>query len=273
MRIAEWIQLAFVSLVTTVAWVRPLARERRLKVAALAAGAITAILGARFTDRFLSLSSSFVVRDWLPAALLLVPYWQAGHFFRSPNQNLQNRLAALDRFLFETLIPDPAKKLLGSALALYLELAYLIAYPLIPLGLAVLYAAGLRHYADYYWTIVLLATYVCLAVTPFAQALPPRLLAGHLTSHIPPNRVGALNHWILRHASIQAITFPSAHVAASVGASLVLLESVPWAGLAFAWLALSIAVAAVAGGYHYAADVLLASLVAGLVFVGWHWLW
>src|SRR5712691_4523500 len=156
MRIAEWIQLTFVSLVTMAAWIRPLPREPRLKVAALAAGAITATLAARFTARFLSLSSSFILRDWLPAALLLVPYWQAGHFFRCPNQNLQNRLAALDRLLFETLIPHPAKKLLGRALALYLELAYLIAYPLIPLGLAVLYAAGLRHHADYYWTIVLL---------------------------------------------------------------------------------------------------------------------
>ena len=273
MRVAEWIQLAFVSIVAMAAWIHPLACGRRLKVSVLAAGTITALLAARFTVHFPPTLFSSVVRDWLPAALLLVPYWQIGHFFRSQNQNLQNRLNALDRLLFEILIRHPARKPLGTALALYLELAYLIAYPIIPLGLAVLYVAGLRHHADYYWAIVLLATYVCLAVTPFVQALPPRLLTGYLTSNIPPNRIGALNHWILRHASIQAITFPSAHVSASVAASLVLLELVPWTGLIFAWLALSIAVAAVAGGYHYAADVLLASLVAVLVFVSLHWLW
>ena len=273
MRVAEWIQLVFVSLVTVAAWIRSLAHERRRKVAALGAGTITAILAERLTVEFASTPSSFMVRDWLPAALLLVPYWQIGHFFRGPNQDLQSRLAALDRFLFKILIQHPERKPLGTALALYLELSYLIAYPLVPLGLAVLYAAGLRHDADYYWTVVLLATYVCLAVTPFVQALPPHMLADHLTFDIPPNRIGALNHSILRHASIQAITFPSAHVAASVAASLVLLELVPWAGLVFAWLAFSIAVAAVVGGYHHAADVLLAPVVAGLVFVSLRWFW
>ena len=47
---------------------------------------------------------------------------------------------------------------------------------------------------------------------------------------------------------------------------------VPWVGLAFTWLTVSIAVAAVAGGYHYAADILLALIVAVLVFVSLHWL-
>ncbi len=85
MRVAEWIQLTFVSLVTVAAWIRPvnLARERQLKVAALAAGAITTILAVRFTIPFFSTPSSSVVRDWLPAALLLVPYWQIGGSYGS----------------------------------------------------------------------------------------------------------------------------------------------------------------------------------------------
>jgi membrane-associated phospholipid phosphatase len=44
-------------------------------------------------------------------------------------------------------------------------------------------------------------------------------------------------------------------------------------GLIFLWMALSIAVATVVGGYHYAADVLFALLVAVLVFVGTLWFW
>src|SRR5947209_17674065 len=125
---------------------------------------------------------------------------------------------------------------------LYLELAYLIVYPLVPLGVAALYIAYKRHHADYYWVVVLLATYTCFAVTPFVPALPPRLLTGHVTFEIPPNRLRDLNRWILRGASIQAITFPSVHVASSAAASLVLLRLEPHVGLIFLWAALSIAV-------------------------------
>jgi len=75
-----------------------------------------------------------------------------------------------------------------------------------------------------------------------------------------------LNHWILRRASVQAITFPSAHVASALAAALVLLLLKPWVGVIFLGAALSIVVATVVGGYHYAADVLLAVMAAILVF-------
>src|SRR5262249_28162769 len=146
---------------------------------------------------------------------------------------------------------------LWPALDLYFELAYLMTYALIPAGLAVLYWAGRRHYADYYWAVVLMATYVCLAITPFVPALPPRVVTGY-AQRLRSSRVRSLNQRILSQASIQAITFPSAHVAAATAASLVLLELVPWVGLVFAWLGISISVAAIVGGYHYVADVLLA---------------
>jgi membrane-associated phospholipid phosphatase len=166
----------------------------------------------------------------------------------------------------------PAQASIGPLRAVYLALAYLMVYPLIPLGIATLYIAGMRHHSDYYWVVVLLATYTCFAVTPFVPALPPRVLTGYDRFEIPPNSVRALNRWVLRRASIQAITFPSAHVAASTAAALVLLRLEPRLGLIFIWGALSIAVATIVGGYHYAADVLLALLVAVLVFVGTFWL-
>ena len=75
-----------------------------------------------------------------------------------------------------------------------------------------------------------------------------------------------LNHWILRRASVKAITFPSAHVASALAAALVLLLLKPWVGVIFLGAALSIVVATVVGGYHYAADVLLAVMAAILVF-------
>jgi len=112
--------------------------------------------------------------------------------------------------------------------------------------------------------------YPCYATTPFVQALPPRVFSD-TTSAIPETRLRRLNLQILRHASIQAVTFPSAHVAAAVAASLVLLRLAPLEGLAFALVALSIAVGAVAGRYHYAADVLWGALLGLAVFVGTYW--
>jgi membrane-associated phospholipid phosphatase len=273
MRIAEWIQIAFFSILVLAAWRCPLARRRRLRVTAFATVAIAAILAARFMFYFVPPRFSSVARDWLPAALLLVPYWQIGEFFTGPNQSVQARLATFDLSFLRAVHIQPAKASIGPLLAVYLELAYLMVYPLIPMGLATLYIAGMRHNSDYYWVVVLLSTYACFAVTPFVPALPPRALTGYDRFEIPPNSVRALNRWVLRRASIQAITFPSAHVAASTAAALVLLRLESRVGLIFLWVALSIAVATVVGGYHYAADVLSALLVAILMFVGTFWLW
>jgi len=99
------------------------------------------------------------------------------------------------------------------------------------------------------------------------------MLTGYDMFEIPPNSLRALNRWVLRRASIQAITFPSAHVASSAAAGLVIFRLEPHVGLIFLWAALSIAVATVVGGYHYAADVLFALLVAVFVFVGTFWFW
>jgi membrane-associated phospholipid phosphatase len=148
----------------------------------------------------------------------------------------------------------------------YLELAYLLVYPLMPLGLATLYVTHSRQFVNYYWIVVLLATYVSIAITPFVPAMPPRELAGYERFRMPPSKLGALNRFILRRGSIQAITFPSVHVASAMAAGLVLVRVEPWAGLIFLVIGVSIAVATVVGGYHYAADALLAALVAMAIF-------
>lgn len=273
MRVAEWIQIAFFSILVMAVWSRPFAGRRRFRVTAFSTLAIALVLAARFTFYFVPPHSSSVVRDWVPAALLLVGYWQIGEFFTEPKQSVQFRLAAFDRFFFCAARIRPAKVSIGPLRGLYLEFAYLMVYPLIPLGVAALYITDMQHYADYYWVVVLLATYTCFAMTPFVPALPPRLLTGYVGFEMPPNSLRTLNRWVLRRASIQAITFPSAHVASSAAATLVLLRLEPRVGLISLWVALSIAVVTVMGGYHYVADVLFALLIAGLVFVGTLWFW
>ena len=264
---AEWIQLTFVSLLAAAAWLRPLGRSRQLVVSTLALIAIVAIALARLSFHWLSPFASAALQDWLPAALLLVPYWQIGQFFTGPDPGTEARLAAFDRTFFKRLGLQPATISIHAAVGTYLEIAYLTVYPLVPLGLVALYATGLEHFVDYYWIVVLPATYISFAITPFVRAMPPRILSGYDGFRLPPSRVEVLNHRILRRAGIQAITFPSGHVASATAVALVLLRLEPWVGMMFLVIALSIAVATVVCGYHYAADVLLALVVAVLVFI------
>jgi hypothetical protein len=266
LRIAEWIELVFVSLLAAASWFRSLERAGRLRVTGLALVAIAAIALARWSGQWLGLLNSEIVRDWLPAALFLVPYWQIGQFFTGSDSAMEARLAAFDRWLFRMVGIRPSQTPIGVGLSTYLQLVYLMVYPLIPLGLVALYVAHLRQNVDHYWVVVLLAVYVCFAITPFVRALPPRMMTDYDGFPMPATKLGVVNAVILDRASIQAITFPSAHVASSVAAALVLLRLEPWMGAIFLWIALSIVVATVVCGYHYAADVLLAIAMACLVF-------
>ncbi|HMK30567.1 MAG TPA: phosphatase PAP2 family protein [Terriglobales bacterium] len=271
MRRAEWIQLVFVSLLALVAWIRPIPSARRWRVVAFAALAAVLILLARLSASFLPPLASSVVRDWLPAALLLVPYWQTGLLFVGPDHQLQEKLLQFDQRLFARLDLTPASTSVGPALGLWLELAYVLAYPLVPLGLAALYLSHRRWAADSYWQAVLLASYVCYGITLFVPALPPRMLSSGAGFRSRRTAMRKLNEGILDRAGIQAITFPSAHVAASAAAALFLLRLNLPIGLIFLSVALSIAVATVMGGYHYAADALLALLISALAFASTLW--
>jgi membrane-associated phospholipid phosphatase len=156
----------------------------------------------------------------------------------------------------------------GGWILAYLELAYLFCYVSMPLGLGTLYLLRLGRDADHFWTVVLLSAYACYGMLPFLQTRPPRMLGEKWSSLVRPGKVRVFNLWILRHASIHANTFPSAHVASTVACALVLLRFGPaWVGLGFLFIALSIALGAVAGRYHYAADAILGALVALAAFL------
>lgn len=61
-------------------------------------------------------------------------------------------------------------------------------------------------------------------------------------------------------------TFPGAHVASTMAASFVILRVAPTIGIAFLVVAISIAIGAVIGRYHYAADAVAAVLWAAIVY-------
>jgi len=269
---AAQIQVGFVALLAAAAWVRPLQRPRQFTVTALALFTVGAVLLAHFSRGWLSSFAYSILWDWLPVPLLLVPYWQVGQFITDTDPKMERRLAAFDGAFFRALGIEPGKISISVWVAGYLELAYLVVYPVVPLGLVALYVAGLRSYVSYYWIVVLTATYLCFAITPFVRAMPPRVLSDYENFKVPTSQVAAVNGFILRRGSIKAITFPSGHVSSALAAALVLLRLDPWVGLIFLIVALSIAVATVVGGYHYAADVLSASVIALVVFAGTFWM-
>jgi membrane-associated phospholipid phosphatase len=266
MRISEWIQAGFASIFAMAAWVYPLAARRRLIITSLAAGAIFVITLGRLSVYILAPVQVSILRDWLPAVLMLIPYWQTGQFFLGPNEKMQAWLMQSDRRLWN--LASHTGLRLGRFAHLSMEWAYMLCYPLPLLGLATLYAAGLGREADSFWAFVLLPTYVCYAITPFVPAMPPRFFESeHGESQATKSKI--FNLWIQKHGSIHAISFPSAHVAASLAISLFLLHKVPTAGVFFLVISLWIAVAAVVERYHYAVDVVLGAVLTLAVYLAW----
>jgi membrane-associated phospholipid phosphatase len=267
MRTSEWIQAGFAVILVVAAWICPMAARRRAVVTILAAFAIVAVFLGRLSVYVLAPSQASILRDWLPVALMLVPYWQTGQFFTGPNQKIQDWLVESDHRLAKLLHLGAVA--FGRYTRLSMEWAYSLCYVLPVAGLAVLYAAGLRRYALTYWPIVLVPTNLCYALTPFVPALPPRDISGKASAAGARTKSRVFNLWLQKYASIHAISFPSAHVACGLAISFVLLHYVPIAGVVFLGLAIWIGVAAIVGGYHYAIDVWLGAAVALIVLAAW----
>jgi hypothetical protein len=264
-RRSEWINILFFTFLMVMGLLRPLSLRKRLEIVVIGTAGIGLTLVAAYTPQWTVSSVAPVVRDFLPALLMLFVYWQSGRFFVKPNEWIQEYLLQLDeKYLGPVLRREPGKSI-PSWLANYLELAYLFCYPLVPLGIVVLYLSGKKYLADDYWSIVLLSTYFCYVLLPFIQMLPPRMLNRKSETTPDQDRIRLLNLNILDNLSIQVNTFPSAHVASTIAASLALIGSLPVAGIIFLLISLSIACGAVMGRYHYAADAVLGISIACLV--------
>ena len=265
MRTAEWITLIFFSFFILVSWLRSLKRRARIAVAAIGATGVILIMCAQLAHRFLAPIAVSVARDWLPAMLLPMMYWQAGCFAVTPNDSFQRALQKLDDRLLGNWMKSLTTKLRYRWIFTSLELAYLACYLLVPLGLGVLYLTHTRRYADEYWLVVLSATYPCYAFTAFVQTLPPRLFEADSVPALS-SKVRTFNLWVVRRVTTCMNMFPSGHVTATLGGSLVLLRHVPEVGWVFVLTSIGIALGAVTGRYHYTADVVLAAVMVIVVY-------
>ena len=231
--------------------------HRRIIACAIGAFGIAVCLLTASTPAFLTEPVSSQLRIWAPALLILLAYHQSGQLFNKPWQKFEAFLLELDRKILGRFFRDPEATKINPALSGYFEVSYLACYVLVPAALAVLVLMDSQDRIEKFWMVVLPSTYVCYALSLLFPAFPPRLLNADQMMRIPPTGSRALNLWILRHASIQANTFPSAHVAACTSASLIVFQHNVWMGSGFLWISFSIAAAVVMRRYHYLADAVL----------------
>jgi membrane-associated phospholipid phosphatase len=254
MRASEWICLLFLSLFILLGVIRPLDLRKRFRVIGLGLAGILLITAATIYS---------VIRDWVPSLILLLVYWQGGSFFSQPHEKLQAFLLRMDQLFLAKLHGFNDKhSAKGGHFNLYWEVAYFFCYPLVPGAIAVLYVLKLRSGVDFFWTVVLPPTLLCHLIVSFYQTYPPWKFLNQESR----GTIRRLNFLVIRHASIQLNTFPSAHVAASMAVAFAMLFLHPLTGAIFLLLAISITAATVIGRYHYAADAVLGFLLA----LGWY---
>ena len=230
------------------------------------------------------------LRPWMPVFFILVAYRESGLFYTpDPSHRLDSLFIRIDNVILRN--PSVLRTLDWSApwLQYYLELSYLLCYPIVPLGLASLYlvhqkgapeirpedASGKADAAspttrlamNHFWMAVLLASFSCYLLFPFFPLAPPR----ELFNDVPGPRVApllrAMNHWLLGKYSVGASLFPSAHVAATTAAALAIRRYLPRVGWLFGVVAASIALATVYGRYHYALDAVAGAFVGVIAFL------
>jgi membrane-associated phospholipid phosphatase len=272
--LAERIALAFFGYVTVAAGV--------FHLPARGLGAIVVLNVVTFTT-LVALRRNSGRAPWLaaaadlfPALLVLVAYRESGLLLTpDPAHHLDYIFIEWDRVILQSAYVRAALRAGGPWLQRYLELAYLLCYPLVPLGVAAIHyglpRSAVRPPADTrpmddFWATVLLATLFCYAVYPFFPLTPPRVLFADAPGpHVEP-LLRKWNFWLLDHYSVQACIFPSGHVAAVTAVALAVRKHAPRLGVLFLFLAASVALATVYGRYHYAADAVAGVLVGAAAY-------
>jgi len=267
LRDSEWITAVCLAFVLVVSFFFPLSGRRRWLICLLNPPIVVSLCvlaGAQSMDSPLLVS---VVRDWIQAPLILVVYYEAGMcIFPRPDRRFERLLQAGDRLLLEGTWLQFLRGPLPRWLDEFLELCYLLCYPVVPLGLAGLYVARLGRFADEFWSAVLPALFLCYILSLFFPAVPPRALGAEREAWERRSSLRRLNVWILDRAGVGANVFPSAHVAGAVATSLAVTWHLPLLGMAYSVIAIGILLGSVRGRYHYAADAVLGTLVAAGVF-------
>jgi membrane-associated phospholipid phosphatase len=208
-----------------------------------------------------------IVRDWMPAALILVAYWSvdwapsahgAGTFERA--------LVGWDRMILNDWGLRVGIERFGALVPSVLEAAYLLLYAVLPLIIAAFYIRHERQRLDEFLFPFLLGTLATYALLPHFPSEGPRFAFPGKDLPGIDTLLHRVNLWVLDHGDIQSSVFPSGHVAVAFSAAFAMWRAVPThrslggallAGAILVWLT------TIYGRYHYAADGLASLAVTG----------
>ena len=199
-----------------------------------------------------------IVRDWVPAALVLVAYWSVDW---APNPHLDYSLEQAfvrwDRLLLNDWGLHAGTERLGATLPSILEAAYLLLYAALPIVIAAFYLRHERDRVDDFLFPFLVGTLTTYALLPHFPTEGPRFVFAGQDLPGVDTVLRRINLWVLDHGDIRASVFPSGHVAGGFSCAFAMWIAVPghralgWALLAGAVL---VWITTIYGRYHYAAD-------------------
>src|SRR5262249_27320144 len=151
MRTAELINLVYFLFFTVAALVWRLPSRKKHKAFLFGVAGLALNGAAVAADRWMGPDAAGIFRDWLPAGLIPLAYWQSGCFFQKPDYRLQALFDRSEQTILKLLHLDLARHA-STWFGTLLEVAYLFCYPVVPLGIGALYLAGVGRAADDYWT-------------------------------------------------------------------------------------------------------------------------
>lgn len=211
-----------------------------------------------------------VVRDWLPAPLLLIAYWSADWVPHGPGQrSLEHALIGWDRIVLNDWGVRAAVERLGPLLPTILELAYLVVYAVPPLAIAYFYLRRERRRLEDFLFPFLLGTLTTYALLPYFPSEGPRVVFAGADLPAYETVFHRLNLWILDTGDIRSSVFPSGHVTVAFSAAFAMLLALPdrrRVGWILMVIGVLVLVDTVYGRYHYAADGLAGLTISAAAF-------
>ena len=250
----HWITFSYVLYLAVVSWLRPEFAGARLWLTAAAA------LAGAFTVLATLAPSNEIVLVVVPGLVLLAGYRLSGLLFVRTDVKPEALLRYVDDVLLNESGFISRYRQTPQFVSEFFELCYLLVYPALPVGAAILALSGHATALPVYWSVVLLAEFMCYAVLPWIQTRPPMLVEEGTAA--TPGPIRRFNQLIARGASIRANTIPSGHAAGALASALVVAVVLPAAGVIYFVLAFCIAAASVLGRYHYVVDSVLGLFVA-----------
>ncbi|MGC4055721.1 MAG: phosphatase PAP2 family protein [Paludibaculum sp.] len=267
-RPAEWLLVLFFLYTAFLAFRFDLAPAQRF----LSYGAPLAVLGLSYAASTSTRKSIDIARDWAPAPLVLMAYWQMGWFASSHTLiGLESAWLEWDRVLLHDWSLRTAIESQGRLIPSVLELAYSLLYSIPPLSIAALYLCRRRRRVDEFLFPYLLSTLLVYALLPIFPSASPRLEFPNLDLPTVDTAFRRFNLWVLSWGDIQTGVFPSGHVATAFSCALSMryaLPEKPWVSRVLLVMAVLITTATVYGRYHYAVDgaasILLSFIALGI---------